>query len=115
MKKLVVMVLLLLVVGGGAAYYFEIGVSPQTKRDRFLEKAKSFAASGKTNEAVIEYKNALKVDPAHAASHYELAMLLLNKATCAQAIARSYARRTWIPNSSKRATSSLSCMFTRRI
>lgn len=79
MKKWLVAGLLLILVGGGAGYYFELGVSPQTKRDRFLEKAKNFAAIGKTNEAVIEYKNALKVDPAHAESHYELAMLLLKK------------------------------------
>src|SRR5574341_501582 len=79
MKKWFILGLLVIFVGGAAAYYLEIGVSSQTRRERFVAKAKSHAANNKVNEAVIEYKNALKVDPTHAETHYELAMLLLRQ------------------------------------
>src|SRR5262245_10891083 len=79
MRKWMIFVLLLAVVGGAAAYYLEIGVSAQTKRERFIAKAKHYASNNRINEAVIEYKNALKVDPAHAETHYELALLLMKK------------------------------------
>jgi tetratricopeptide (TPR) repeat protein len=79
MKKWILLVLLLVLFGAGGAYYFEIGVSPQVKRERYLAKAKAFAEGAKINEAVIEYKNALKVDPAHAETHYEFGLLLLKK------------------------------------
>src|SRR5574341_1426625 len=79
MRKWFILVLLVVLAGGAAAYYLEIGVSAQTKRERFIAKAKSYISSNKINEAVIEYKNALKVDPAHAETHYELALLLMKK------------------------------------
>ena len=74
MKKWFVLGFLVILIGGGVAYFFDIGVSAQTKRERFVTKAKSYLEANKANEAVIEYKNALKVDPAHAQTHFDLGM-----------------------------------------
>lgn len=79
MKKWLVLGFILVAIGGGIAYVFDIGVSVQTKRERFVTKAKAFVEAKKDSEAVIEYKNALKVDPAHAETHYDLGMLILKR------------------------------------
>ena len=83
MKKWFILGFLVIFMGGGIAYYLDVGVSTQTKRERFVAKAKAFLVAKKDNEAVIEYKNALKIDPAHAETHYNLGMLLLKKASLA--------------------------------
>jgi Flp pilus assembly protein TadD len=77
MKKLIVPSILLLLAIAGAAYYFELGVSRETKRDRYLANAKAYIEAAKPKEAIIELKNALKSDPAHAESHYQLGVELL--------------------------------------
>ena len=79
MKKWLVLGLSVILFGGALSYYLEIGVSAQTRRERFVAKAKGYVENSKFNEAVIEYKNALKADPAHAETHYELAMLLMKQ------------------------------------
>jgi Tfp pilus assembly protein PilF len=79
MKRILIIVTLLVMAGGGAAYYSKFGGSPEVKRDRALNSAREYMKQAKVNEAVIEYKNALKADPASAQSHYELAMALLKR------------------------------------
>ena len=76
MKKLIYGIIVL-ILAGASAYYFELGTSPQTKRDRYIAKAKAFSEAAKTKEAIIEWKNALKMDPAHAESHYDLGLEFL--------------------------------------
>ena len=79
MKRLIVIAALLIALGVAAVFYFQIGVSAETKRDRSLEKARTFVAAAKVNEAIIEFKNALKADPRSAEAHHELGMALLKK------------------------------------
>ena len=79
MKRILLIVCLLAVVGGGAAYYYRFAGSPEVKRDRALKRAREYINQAKLNEAVIEYKNALKADPSSANSHYELAMALIKR------------------------------------
>src|SRR5215813_12267524 len=79
MKRLVLGVVLLAVVGVAGFYYFQIGVSPEVKRDRYVKKARDYMSQSHVNEAIIELKNALKSDPASAETHHELGAALLRK------------------------------------
>ena len=79
MKRILIAVSLLAVVGIAAAAYFELGGSPEVRRERSLKKARGYMQQAKVNEAIIEIKNALKADPASAESHYELAMALAKR------------------------------------
>ena len=63
-----------------AAFYLLSGRSPEEKRDRYLKGGREYIAQSKINEAVIMFKNAVKVDPAYADSHHELGLALLRKA-----------------------------------
>src|SRR5687767_105520 len=80
MKRIVLIVgLLAIVLAGGVMAYSKLGGSPEVKRDRALKKAKEYLAEAKVNEAVIEYKNALRADPSSAEAHYEFGMALLKQ------------------------------------
>src|SRR3990170_7291520 len=79
MKRILIAVSLLAVVGIAAAAYFELGGSPEVRRERYLGKARQYMREAKVNEAVIDFKKALKADPASAESHYELAMALAKR------------------------------------
>ncbi|HSL21168.1 MAG TPA: tetratricopeptide repeat protein [Vicinamibacterales bacterium] len=46
---------------------------PRDARDRFLARADAYAVQGKTAEAIIEYRNAIQVDPLWAPAHVKLA------------------------------------------
>lgn len=63
-----------------AAFYLMPGSSPEVKRERYLKGGREYIAQSKINEAVIMFKNAVKVDPAYADSHHELGLALLRKA-----------------------------------
>src|SRR4030067_2221783 len=65
----------LVAVGLLAALYFK--PDPEAKRERSLEKARSYISQGKVNEAAIEFKNALKADPNSAEAHHEFGLALL--------------------------------------
>ncbi len=47
---------------------------PAEKLAEHLERGKQFAADGRYTEAVIEYRNALAVDPTHADTHWAMAL-----------------------------------------
>src|SRR5215470_19555161 len=79
MKRLIFGVGLLVALGLFGFYYFQIGVSPEVKRDRYVKKAKEYMSQSKVNEAIIELKNALKSDPASGDAHHELGVALLRK------------------------------------
>ena len=66
MKKLIIPSILLLLAIAAGAYYFDLGASRETKRDRYLANAQAYIGAEKTQEAIIELKNALKLDPGHA-------------------------------------------------
>src|ERR1041384_5148916 len=79
MRRLVLGVSLLVILGLASFYYFQIGVSPEVKRERHLKKAREYMSQSQTNEAIIELKNALKADPGYADAHHELGVALLKK------------------------------------
>ena len=56
-----------------------MGETPEARRDRYLTKARDYVKQGKTNEAVIEFRNAIKSDPASASARYDLAMAFLKR------------------------------------
>ncbi len=64
MKRVLLSVCALLAVGLVMAFYFQPSV--EVKRDRYLKRAREYVNKAKVNEAVIEFKNALKADPASA-------------------------------------------------
>jgi Tfp pilus assembly protein PilF len=78
MRRVLISLALLLAVGGATAYY-KIGGSPEIRRERTLIKARDYMKQAKVNEAVIEYKNALKADPGSAELHYELALAVMRR------------------------------------
>src|ERR671911_1718555 len=62
-----VAVLLALTVAGCAK-------SPSEIKAKHMERGDKYFQEGKYNEALIEYKNVLQVDPEDAAGHYKLAL-----------------------------------------
>ena len=77
MKRLLLGVIVAVAIGSGAFLYLK--PSPEVKRDRHLENAREYISQGKDNEAVIEFRNALKADPDSAEAHHELGLVLLRK------------------------------------
>ena len=71
------LILALLVVCGGGFFWGASYLQPSARRDRFLRSAEDYARQGKTNEAIIQYLNAINVDPRLAKAHYELGKLAL--------------------------------------
>src|SRR5581483_2807165 len=79
MKRLITLAVALILVAGGILAYNRYGGSPEVKRDRALKAARAYLESGKTNEALREFRNALKADPGSAEVHYEFAVLLIKQ------------------------------------
>lgn len=48
---------------------------PNVRKVKYLESGKTYAAQGKEKEAVIQFSNAIKIDPRYAAAHFELAKM----------------------------------------
>jgi tetratricopeptide (TPR) repeat protein len=46
---------------------------PNVRKVKYLNSGKTFAAQGKEKEAIIQFSNAIKIDPHYAAAHFELA------------------------------------------
>jgi tetratricopeptide (TPR) repeat protein len=73
-RKIVVLLLALAVAGGS------IGCSrdPNVRKQKYLESGKRYAGKGKYQEAVIQFSNALRVDPRFVPAHLELAHAYLH-------------------------------------
>jgi len=69
-ERILVILLLALAVAGGT-----IGCSrdPNVRKQKYFESGKRYAEKGKYSEALIQFSNALRVDPAFAEAHLELA------------------------------------------
>ncbi len=50
---------------------------PNVRKLKYLNSGKAYAAQGKEKEAVIQFSNAIKIDPHYAAAHFELAKAYL--------------------------------------
>ena len=48
---------------------------PQIRKKEYLDKGLSYFEKGKYEEAVIEYQNAIQIDPKFAEAHYELSLI----------------------------------------
>src|ERR1700744_2651764 len=46
---------------------------PNVRKGKYLNSGKAYAAQGKEKEAIIQFSNAIKIDPHYAAAHFELA------------------------------------------
>ena len=46
---------------------------PNVRKVKYLNSGKAYAAQGKEKEAIIQFSNAIKIDPHFAAAHFELA------------------------------------------
>ncbi len=60
---------------------------PREQRDKFLQSAREYAKSGKHQEAVLQYRNALRIDQNYAPTYLELAESLQNQGDLRNAIA----------------------------
>ena len=79
MKRTMIIVATLLVGSVVAVYFLDAFSNSATTRERHLKAALEYVAKTKLNEAEIEFRNALKLDPAHAESHFELGVLLMRR------------------------------------
>src|ERR1700732_1778416 len=52
---------------------------PQVRKKQFLDKGVSYFDKGNCDAAVIECENAIQIDSAYAAAHYELSRCLAKK------------------------------------
>ena len=50
---------------------------PNVRKAKYLESGKKYAAQGKDKEAIIQFSNAIKIDPRYAPAHFELAKTYL--------------------------------------
>src|SRR4029077_17508457 len=76
-QRAVVIFITLAVVAVAVGFYSQTRLSPSVKRDRFIKRARAYLSRGKTPEAIVEFSNALKEDPASAEIHHELGLALL--------------------------------------
>jgi tetratricopeptide (TPR) repeat protein len=79
MKRLVLFGLIIVVFGGAVFTYYQYGGSPEVRRERHLKKGQNYLKLSKLNEAIVEFRNAVKADPRSAESRLELAMVLIKK------------------------------------
>lgn len=48
---------------------------PNVRKQKYLQSGQNYLQEGKLGEAEIQFRNALRVDPAYAEAHYQLALL----------------------------------------
>ena len=82
---------------------------PKVKAEKFLARGDAYVAQHKYRDAIIEYRNAVKAQPARADVHYKLAQAY----TAAGEPVRAYgAYRTppiWTPRTSMRSSNRARC------
>ena len=77
MRLLISSVVVRCVLGSLALLLLVACQSDEQKLAQFLERGTAYAEEGKLEEAVIEFKNVLKIDPNNAAAHHQLADVYL--------------------------------------
>ncbi len=80
MKRSIVLAgIILALLSGGIYAYYQLGGSPETRRERHLKRAKDYLQESKVNEALVELRNAVKADPRSAEARQALANVLFKK------------------------------------
>src|SRR5688500_9345198 len=79
MKRLILLGLVIAILGGGVFGYYRFGGSPEVKRERYLKKGEEYLKQAKLNEALIEFRNAVKADPRSAEARLRLAQALTRR------------------------------------
>src|ERR1700752_1986750 len=80
MKRSVVLAgVILLLLGGGHFAYYRLFGSPEMNRDRYLAEARNYLKESKINEAIIEFRNAVKADPRSSEARFEFGMTLMKR------------------------------------
>src|SRR4030095_16652610 len=74
--------------GGALAWYFELGVSSEVKRQRFIKSAHESLRQGKIPEAIAALTNPAEADPNSAEISYELGMAHLRAGNQRQAFSQ---------------------------
>ena len=80
MKRSIILagLIAVLLVGGHFTYYRFFG-SPEMNRDRSLAEARNYLKESKINEAIIEFRNAVKADPRSSEARFEFGMTLMKR------------------------------------
>ena len=52
---------------------------PNARKQKYLAKANSYFAQGQNQQAIIEYENAIQIDPKYAEAHFGLAQSFLKE------------------------------------
>src|SRR6202142_2953430 len=50
---------------------------PQVRKRKYVDKGDAYLQKGKYNEAILEYANAIKIDPRYSLAHYHMAQTFL--------------------------------------
>ena len=80
MKRSIVLAgIVVALLSGGIYAYYELGGSPETRRERHLKRAKGYLQESKLNQALVELRNAVKADPRSAEARQALANVLFKK------------------------------------
>jgi putative PEP-CTERM system TPR-repeat lipoprotein len=79
MKRLAIFAVLLTLVGGGVVAYYRLGGTPETRRETYLAKGEEHLKQSRLNEAIVEFRNAVKADPRSAEARLRLGQALAKK------------------------------------
>ncbi len=79
MRRTILILVVIMLGGVVAAYYLDAFSNREAKRNRYLKQAREYVAKSKFGEAEIEFRNALKLDPADAEAHFEFGNLLIRR------------------------------------
>ena len=64
-----------------------IGCSKEARIERSWKKAESYFTENKVREAIIEYRNVIKLEPKHPRAHYKLGACYLRLGMAREALA----------------------------
>jgi len=68
---------LILVIAFVAAFFAACNHDPNVRKQKYFESGERYFSKGKYREAIIQYRNAIEVDGAYSAAHYQLAQSYL--------------------------------------
>src|SRR4051812_31224842 len=88
-------------VTAGLTATFACSRNPESAKRKFVESADRYVAAGKTAEAVVEYRNALKIDARAGDVRQKLAEVLLNRGELPAALGEYVRAADLLPDAPK--------------